>query len=143
AVFRELWPVNKIYRKLGALDKDRGIDVRLELVSGLTFEIQEKYRRRRYRRYWQFTVEYKNNPRTDLPGEFFHLSANYCFYAYANQAEADFTDWWIIDLNKFKEAYSKGLVRETEKIDNLYRSHASYLAFNWEIMESYLAYRSG
>jgi len=143
AVYSNIWQVKQIQRNLGSLDKDRGIDVHLQLVSGLTFDIQEKFRRAEARHYWQFTVEYKNNPVTGEPGEFYKLAANYYFYAYVNKLENCFTDWFIVDLNSFKEAYNSGLLKEDELRENTLRSKASFLCFNWSEMSPFIFRESG
>lgn len=138
SLYSSLWELNTIHRNLGNLDKERGIDVRLELVSGLTLDIQEKYRRADYRRFWEFTVEYQNNPRTGERGEFYKLCANYYFYAYVSEDNRYFTDWWIVDLNQFKDAYSKGVLKYDSILENKARSHATALCFKWGNIEPYI-----
>lgn len=135
-VYNLVWAEPDTKRDLGALDKDRGIDVKLTLKSGLTLDIQEKFRRAEYRDFWQFTIEYKNNPRTDEPGEFFKLAANYYFYSYVSQDESEFTDWWIVDLNRFKQAFTTGEIVPDEIVPNKERSNASFMCFDWEHIEN-------
>lgn len=138
-IYTLVWGENtKIYRDLGALDKERGIDVHLELESGLTLDIQEKFRRAQYRHFMEFTLEYKNNPDTDELGEFYHLGANYYFYSYVSQDENSFTDWWIVDLNKFKEGYSCHLIKEDKILENKEHSRATALVFKWSKLVPYM-----
>jgi len=133
-IYKQIWNIESIERELGDLDRERGIDVKLNLINGLTIEIQEKFRRPEYRHYWQFTVEYQNNPDMNEPGEFHHLSANYYFYGYSN-GKSGFSDWWIIDLNKFKDDYNNHLLFEDGIKNNYERSNASFLYFSWQKRE--------
>lgn len=132
SIYKGLWVLQGIERNLGALDKERSIDVKLTLESGLTIDIQEKFRRAHYKEYWQFTVEYKNNPITNEPGEFYKLAANYYFYGYVNKKEDSFTDWWLIDLNVFKNLYADGTILHNYILQNEKRSNASALCFNFK-----------
>lgn len=130
-IYRHIWPFCGIERDLGPLDKDRGIDVILTSLTGLKISFQEKFRRNKYLRYQQFTIEFKNNPETDELGELFKLAANYYFYAYANPKETCFCQWKIVDLNKFKEAYENGELIPDEIGQNKKRSRANFLCFDW------------
>lgn len=136
-IYHHIWNCNTVMRNLGALDKDRAIDVRLELSTGLPLDIQEKFRRPKYRHYWQFTTEYKNNPQNNEPGEFYKLSANYYFYSYSfdDIGKSGFTDWWLLDINKFKDMYQEGILIPDETRVNKIRSHASFLCFSWDKLE--------
>jgi hypothetical protein len=130
-IYRNIWKVSNIERNLGFLDRDRGIDCRIITDTGLTLDIQEKVRRPHYRHFWQFTIEYKNNPITNDPGEFYHLAANYYFYSYAESEHGGtITDWWLIDLNKFKDYYNQNLLKELPHGKNNQRSHATFKIFN-------------
>lgn len=137
-IYKRLWNITDadIKRNLGALDKERGIDVNLTLPSGLPLGIQEKFRRADCRHFWQFTVEYKNNPATDEPGEFYKLAANYYFYSYVSQDESRFTDWWLVDLNRFKQLFTTGELKPDDTVPNKRRSNASFLCFDWLRLEN-------
>ena len=142
AIYRRIWRLEGIKRNLGKLDKDRGIDVILMGKSGLTNALQEKFRRYKYRTYQQFTIEYKNNPLTNEPGEFYKLAANYYFYGYSKEDGMGFYQWWIVNLNKFKDAYEKGSIRPDEIMENKKHGHASFLCFNFDRLDNVLALQS-
>lgn len=144
AIYKKLWNVTEIERELGALDKDRGIDCRIILNNGLTLDIQEKFRRPHQRKYWQFTIEYKNNPQTNEPGEFYHLAANYYFYSYTFSPNGGiFTDWWIICLNKFKDYYNRNLLKEALGGRNTKRSHTTFKCFNFDDLNKIIYAQNG
>ena len=131
-IYRSIWNVSNIQRNLGEIDKERGIDTKLILESGLTIDIQEKFRRNHYIKFWEFTVEYKNDPVKDEPGEFYKLAANYYFYSYANLNENDFEYWWVIDLNKFKNLYNEYILKYDDILQNGEHGKANALCFNFD-----------
>lgn len=118
------------------LDKEWAIDAVLETACGLPITIQDKFRDYRYYElYNEFTLEYENNPRTHVPGEFYHLVANYYFYGFASLDRCSFISWKIIDLNAFKECYRAGIIRESGIGKNISKGYASFLCFGWEQLE--------
>ena len=130
-IYRSMWNISGIQRNLGELDKERGIDIKLTLESGLTIDIQEKFRRNHYIKFWQFTIEYKNDPRKNEPGEFYKLAANYYFYSYSNIKENGFKYWWLIDLNRFKNSYNDGILMNDDILQNGEHGKANALCFDF------------
>lgn len=140
-IYRYLWGDSaKIQRELGDLDRQRAIDTIVIPPEGLPISLQEKARRREYFWYYQFTVEYMNNPRRGEKGEFFKLAANYYFYGYAKVDEKGFFWWRVVDLNSFKKYYHEGRLEPDEIKQNKRRSNASFLCFDWARLAELIAY---
>jgi hypothetical protein len=150
-LYRKIWgPLRRLERlshnREGAchpLDREWAIDAVLQTEGGLIVTIQDKFREYEYyRRYNQFTLEYENNPATHEQGEFYHLAANYYFYGFAAQDKASFISWKVIDLNRFKELYRIGAIREDGVGRNIDKSHATFKIFNWNgLRENGLLFR--
>lgn len=140
-IYKSLWGDSaEIQRELGELDRQRAIDTIVIPPEGLPISLQEKARRRKYFKYYQFTVEYMNNPRRGEKGEFFKLAANYYFYGYARIDEQGFLWWRVVDLNPFKRYYHEAKIQPDEVKQNKNRSNASFLCFDWANLSRVIAY---
>jgi len=100
------------------LDREMGIDARIELPTGQHITLQEKYRRHYFLRFRDFTQEYKNAVGTqhECKGEFFKLAAQAYFYGWANESATDFEAWVLFDVLKYKL-----LVERAGGLDNMGR----------------------
>jgi len=109
-VYQVIWPGSRIenLRENGVnvhtLDKHFAIDALLHLPSRQWISIQEKYRENYYLKWKDFTQEYKNACGTqyESEGEWAKLGAQLYFYGWANVAETDFEDWYLLDILKYK-----------------------------------------
>lgn len=120
------------------LDKDWAIDVILQTQIGLPVTIQDKFRDYHYYElYNQFTLEYENDPMTHVPGEFYHLIANYYFYGFAALDKRSFVSWKVIDLNRFKDSYLRNEIKEDGRAYNWLKGRASFLYFGWDKLRRY------
>lgn len=99
--------------KVHILDKEYGIDSILNLQSGQSITIQEKYRDYEFlinpkfqvKPPWpDFTQEYKNAADTpyEEDGEWFKLMAQLYFYGWANRQQTEFEKWVMINILKYK-----------------------------------------
>ena len=138
SIYRRVFPGSRIedLRETGVnvhiLDQEFGIDALLHLSSGQWISIQEKYRRYRYLRYADFTMEYMNAVGTPFegPGEWFKLGAQLYFYGWANETETDFEKWAIINIPEFKALVERkgGLEKMGSLKQNSRAGRASFYA---------------
>ena len=123
-IYREIFPGCEVVYLTGAdsevheLDREMGIDARIELPTGQHIALQEKYRRHYSLRFRDFTQEYKNAVGTqyESKGEFFKLAAQAYFYGWANESATDFEAWILFDILKYKL-----LVEQAGGLDNMGR----------------------
>jgi hypothetical protein len=82
-------------------DKDCHIDAKVK-YKGLYFTFQEKLLRYKFSHYNTFTMEYKQNWRKNIDGEFFHISAQFYYHGYVTEELDGIDKWAIIDVAKFR-----------------------------------------
>lgn len=75
-------------------DRQLGIDVFLRFEHGGRASLQEKFL---FTAFKTVTVEYYQNWRTQEPGDWFNMNAQYYFVGYDRNETNDFQDWILLD----------------------------------------------
>jgi hypothetical protein len=118
------------------LDREFGIDSRIEWETGEWLTVQEKYRRHEALRWSDFTQEFMNGAGTkhESPGEWFHLAAQLYFYGWARRDETDFEKWLILNITTYKLLVqgAGGLAAIGTKCQNDRHGRASFFAIKPE-----------
>ena len=83
-------------------DRDLHIDAKVRYKGLVDFTFQEKLLRYKFSHYNTFTMEYKQNWRKNIDGEFFHINSQYYFHGYVNEELDGIDKWAIIDVAKFR-----------------------------------------
>lgn len=145
AIYCSIWPGCKVedLRENGVnvhiLDKHFGIDSLLHFPSQQWISVQEKYRENQYLKFKDFTQEYKNGVGTpgECDGEWFKLGAQLYFYGWANAAETDFEDWYLLDIPKYKLIVERngGIDKVGRLQQNLKYGRASFYAIPFRILK--------
>lgn len=120
-VYDYVWPgcaYQRFDKSESVLDIKYGIDVKVTLPNGMALFGQEKVLRADYRHYETVTVEYYNVPKNKIPGDWFHLAAQFYFCGYANVAKTTITPWVLLDWPAIILATQKGLLRWSKPRDN-------------------------
>ena len=86
-----------LHVELGVLDKELGIDVFFTLNNGVRLTCQEKFNSHTFSYKKNLTVEYKNDPIRDIPGDWFTMIAQLYFFGFASEDEKSFDLWALLD----------------------------------------------
>jgi len=104
-------------------DFELGIDVFLGFPSGHKATMQEKFL---FTTYNTVTVEYMQDWRNDIPGDWFNLKCQYYFVGYAVKEKLRFTNWLLLDWLKMMVATSQGRIPWETQINKSDGARASF-----------------
>ena len=88
-------------------DSQLGIDVILNFESGMTSTLQEKFL---FTKFKTVTVEYMQDWRQEIPGDWFNLRAQYYFVGYDRINANTFQDWIILNWSVAQQLTTEGLI---------------------------------
>jgi len=117
-IYRRVWHKDVVIERVAredddpanVLDRQFHIDTRVQLPGGGCFTLQEKALSHSLIHWNTFTVEYHQDRRDPtVPGEFFHLAAQFYLSGYLDETGEDYEFWNIIKWPEFltwhKELY--------------------------------------
>lgn len=137
--------INKIYRslfnlvpvdeylectaeeRLARYDIEFGVDVILNFMHGQSTTIQEKVLTTEFN---TVTVEYYQDWRNEIEGDWFKLKCDFYFVGYANSSPHDLDRWILLDWNKVRMAGGKVPWRARENQNDGARANFRYAHFN-------------
>lgn len=89
-------------------DRFLGVDVILSFAnSGRTATLQEKFL---FTTWNTITVEYQNDPRAQIPGDWFTMRAQYYFCGYDPQRRGILYPWMLVNFARLMEETDRGAV---------------------------------
>ncbi len=116
-------------------DSKLGIDVLLNFTSGMQATLQEKFLTTGTT-FTTVTIEYYQNWRTEEPGDWFKLRADYYFVGYYTKGAQQFDKWILLDWPAVKRATSRDLITWQENKNMRDGARASFRYANfWDIPE--------
>lgn len=144
---RALWPqANRIYRQVfydlrtelepgesiqaissqehaAGYDKEFGVDVWLAHRGGLKSTLQEKFL---FTDFNTVTVEFMQDWREMVEGDWFNLRVEYYFVAYSNKGSGEFRDWILLDWPATKRLTEQGRIGWSERRNQKDGARASF-----------------
>lgn len=84
------------------LDQHFAIDTILKTTDGQIFTIQEKTLKNNQAVYSAVTFEYYDDQTIKKEGDWFNLASQFYFFAYANENENGYENYWLIDVVKLR-----------------------------------------
>lgn len=107
AIYKSIWGDVEVLRndepnKL-ILDIEYAIDVIIKLPNGQQFNGQEKFLSHNYSSFNTITVEYMNDWKNNIPGDWFKMASQFYFCSYFNKDETGFEKWILIDWLKITD----------------------------------------
>lgn len=114
------------------LDKRFAIDLILRFSNGTILTGQEKFRTyRSYQKYGdQATIEYYQDPKAKVKGEFFHLASQFFFWGFSNKQGTGFVRCYCVDLLPLILSFAEGRIPYQVHTNRSF-SRASFLAFSF------------
>lgn len=110
---------------MAGYDYELGIDVNLRFMSDQTATLQEKFLN--FDQY-TLTVEYMQDWRTGIRGDWFKLKAQYYFCGYPNRDRTEFKDGVLVNWTSLQSATSQGRIRWYE---NKNKADGARASFRW------------
>lgn len=108
-----------------------GIDVILGFEGGISATLQEKFLS-----YWEstVTVEYMQDWRRQVEGDWFNLKAQYYFVGYDRDDSRTFQDWILLNWPATMQATAQGLIDWQERQNKKDGARAS---FRWAYFDQF------
>lgn len=96
-------------------DYELGIDVILKFIGGQSATLQEKFL---FTTFNTVTVEYYQDWRRSIPGDWFNMKCQYYFVGYDEKKRGKFDDWLLLDWARVMLATNQDRIKWKEKPNN-------------------------
>jgi len=140
-IYRSLFPIREIHRIANSkcepdtldyiLDRELHIDVILELDNEQIVTIQEKFRRKEYIGFNDFTLEFYSNQAENVKGEYFGLFSQFYSYVWLDESKPEILRHYIFKIPDFTLGFLEGRIKGELK-QNKDHSKASFIAFSFQ-----------
>lgn len=140
SIFRDIGtPLETGYRPIectkaefqAGYDYALGIDVILKFANGQQATMQEKFL---FTTFNTVTVEYMQDWRGDVKGDWFNMKCQYYFVGYANKDAGQFTNWLLLDWLRIMTATAQGRIPWNVRANSQDGARASFKHVHFDLV---------